>query len=57
MVSFRSSTEKMIRENNEKRRSHEVKASKALEFKQSQFDDVYTGFQKFAEVVGPQGLR
>ncbi|CAG5085890.1 Oidioi.mRNA.OKI2018_I69.PAR.g11039.t1.cds [Oikopleura dioica] len=39
-----SSTEKMIRENNEKRRSHE-------------FDDVYTGFQKFAEVVGPQGLR
>ena len=28
MVSFRSSTEKMIRENNEKRRSHEVKVSK-----------------------------
>jgi len=35
----------MIRpDNDEKRGAHE-------------FDDVYTGFQKFAEVVGPQGLR
>lgn len=53
-----SSTETMIRpDNDEKRGAHEVFHDKRLVSTKVKFDDVYTGFQKFAEVVGPQGLR